>query len=257
VFGPNGIQFMADGRTLLFANTASNPMAGNPLTGRLYTVAVQPNGSAGKLTQVWESLPLDGPDGFAIARSGNVYIALAGANQIVLLSPQFAELARAPSDPAANQAEEVPLDAPASLAFLGQRLLMTNHSAIRGDSSSWAVLDVFAGERGLPLFYPRISRPALRLGARALSPARGACARIRVHVTRHLASKDVPVGGATARAGGARARTDARGAATLTLRRSFIGPVVVSARKPGFTAAKAAVRVRPACADGGGSGDRD
>jgi hypothetical protein len=96
VYGPNGIQFMADGRTLLFANTASNPGAGNPATGRLYTVPVEPDGRAGALTQVWESRPLDAPDGIAIARSGNVYVALAGASQVLLLSPQYEELARAP-----------------------------------------------------------------------------------------------------------------------------------------------------------------
>ncbi len=157
IFGPNGIQFMADGRTLLFANTASNPLAGNPTTGRLYTVPVQADGTAGPLTQVWESHPFDGPDGLAIASSGNVYVALAGANQVVLLSPQFTELARVPSDPLANQAEEIPLDGPASLAFLGERLLVSNHSPIRGDPDSWAILDVFAGEPGLPLHYPQIS----------------------------------------------------------------------------------------------------
>jgi sugar lactone lactonase YvrE len=155
-FGPNGIQFMADGRTLLFANTASNPLAGNPATGRLYTVPVQADGTAGPLTQVWESLPLDGPDGLAIARSGNVYVALAGANQVLLLSPQFTEQARVPTDPLANQAEEIPLDGPGSVAFLGERLLVSNHSPIRADPDSWAVLDVFAGESGLPLHYPQI-----------------------------------------------------------------------------------------------------
>jgi sugar lactone lactonase YvrE len=254
LFGPNGIQFMADGRTLLFANTTSNPMAVNPLTGRLYTVPVRPDGGAGTLTQVWESLPLDAPDGFAIARSGNVYIALAGANQVVLLSPQFAELARTPPNPAANQAEEVPLDAPASIAFLGRRLLVTNHSAIRGDASSWAVLDVFADEAGLPLLYPRIFRPALRLAARAVP---GSCARLRIHVTRHLASKEVGVAGAIVRAAGVRARTNARGKATLVARLRAAGPVVVTARKGGFTAAKRTVRARAACARRGAEADRD
>jgi sugar lactone lactonase YvrE len=160
IYGPNGIQFMADGQTLLFANTASNPLAGNPATGRLYTVPVQADGTAGPLTQVWESLPLDGPDGLAIAGSGNVYVALAGTNQVVLLSPQFTELARVPSDPLANQAEEIPLDGPGSVAFLGERLLVSNHSPIRGDPDSWAILDVFAGESGLPLHYPQIPSAA-------------------------------------------------------------------------------------------------
>src|SRR3954451_14189701 len=102
VFGPNGIQFMADGRTLLFANSASNPNAGDSTTGRLYTVRVGKDGSPGPLTQVWESRPADGPDGIAIARSGNVYVALAVPNQLLVLSPEFEELARVPRDPATN-----------------------------------------------------------------------------------------------------------------------------------------------------------
>src|SRR5215213_3416181 len=236
VYGPNGIQFMADGRTLLFVNTASNPSAGNSTTGRLYTVPVQPDGTAGELTQVWESLPLDAPDGLAIARSGNVYIALAGASQVVLLSPGYEELARTPSDPAANQQEEIPMDSPGSLAFLGQRLLVSNHSAIRGDPDSWAILDVFAGEEGLPLYYPRISKPGLLVDAR-LGQARR---RLHVRVTRHLASKTVPVRRARVRAAGMRARTGRRGRVTISLPvpDGVAPPIVVRARKHGFRRAR-------------------
>jgi sugar lactone lactonase YvrE len=237
LYGPNGVQFMADGRTLLFVNTASNPMAGNSLTGRLYTVQVDPDGSPGELAQVWESLPLDAPDGLAIARSGNVYVALAGTNQVVMLSPQFDELARAPRDPAANESEEVPLDGPGSIVFLGDRLLVSNHSPIRGDPASWAVLDVFAGEPGLPLHYPRISRPKLHIDVRATRSARRPRTRLRVHVGRYLATRKVPVAGARVRARGARARTNARGTATLRVRRRAGRPIVVKARKRGFTAA--------------------
>ncbi len=206
VYGPNGIQFMADGRTLLFVNTASNPTAGNSTTGRLYTVPVQPDGSPGELTQVWESLPADAPDGIAIARSGNVYVALAGASQVLLLSPEFAELARVPPNPAANQSEEIPVDSPGSLAFLGDRVLVSNHSAIRGDPDSWAILDVFADEAGLPLHYPRIFKPRLLIKASLGAAAR----RLHVRVTRHLASNTVPVRRARVRAAGVRARTPAR-----------------------------------------------
>lgn len=241
LYGPNGIQFMADERTLLFVNTASNPNAGDPLTGRLYTVPVEPGGGPGALTQVWESRPLDAPDGLAIARSGNVYVALAGANQVLLLSPQFAELARAPRDPAANASEEIPLDGPGSLAFLGDRLLVSNHSPIRGDPASWAILDVFAGEQGLLLHRPRISTPRLRIEVR---PARWTrrTMRLRVRVTRHLATLEEPVAGATVRARGTRRRTDAAGRATLRVRLRGRWPVAVSARKSGFRGA--AVRVR-------------
>jgi SMP-30/Gluconolactonase/LRE-like region len=261
VFGPNGIQFMADERTLLFANTASNPGAGNPATGRLYTVPVEADGGPGQLTQVWESHPFDGPDGIAIALSGNVYVALAGANQVALLSPDFVEVARTPPNAAANMAEEVPLDGPASLAFLDDRLLVTNHSPIRGDPSSWAVLDVFAGEPGLPLHYPRIYRPGLLLEVRKMGRRHG---RIRLHarVTRHLAAIEVPVEGAKVRAKsirkgvnsqaggqvrvrGARKHTNSQGEATLRLRRGVKGPILVRARKPGFTKAKVVVKRRP------------
>ena len=236
VYGPNGIQFMADGRTLLFVNTASNPSAGNSLTGRLYTVPVQPDGSPGELTQVWESLPLDAPDGLAIARSGNVYVCLAGTSQLLMLSPDFTELARTPPDPAANESEEIPMDGPGSVAFLGERLLVSNHSPIRGDPDSWAILDVFAGEEGLPLYYPRISKPRLLVEA-SFGAARR---RLRVRVTRHLASATVPVRRARVRAGGIRARTGRRGRATISLPvpKGVAPPIIVRARKRGFRPAR-------------------
>ncbi|HEX8084670.1 MAG TPA: SMP-30/gluconolactonase/LRE family protein [Solirubrobacteraceae bacterium] len=237
LYGPNGIQFLADERTLLFVNTASNPSAGNAATGRLYTVPVQPDGSPGELKQVWESRPVDAPDGIAIARSGNVYVALAGSSQVLKLSPEYEELARAPRDPAANDQEEVPLDGPGSLAFLGDRLLVSNHSPIRGDPDSWAILDVFAGEPGLPLHYPRIATP--RLSVRILDHRVFRRAeRARVEVTRHLASREVPVRGATVRAGRARARTGARGRATLRLPR-LRRPTPVTATREGFEEARA------------------
>ncbi len=156
LYGPNGIQFMADGRTLLFANTASGPVSGNPLTGRLYAVSVQADGSPGPLTQVWESGLLDAPDGIAIAASGRVYVALSLGNAVAVLSPQFTEIVRSPPNLIANLFEEIPLDGPGSLAFLGDRILFSNHSPIFGNPASWAVLDLYAGERGLPLHYPRI-----------------------------------------------------------------------------------------------------
>jgi hypothetical protein len=49
----------------------------------------------------------------------------------------------------------VDLDNPASLAFDGRRLLVTNLSLFRRVEANFKVLDVFAGERGLPLPRPR------------------------------------------------------------------------------------------------------
>jgi sugar lactone lactonase YvrE len=159
VYGPNGIQFV-DRNTMLLAVTATFPSpADPPASGALFEIPlVGRQKRAGELELFWRSGPADGPDGFAIGRSGTVYLALAGASQIAIISATGDELARVPPNPIENQQQEIPVDSPGSLAFLGRRVLVTNHSAIRGDPSSWAVLDLFAGERGLPLFRPR-TRP--------------------------------------------------------------------------------------------------
>jgi sugar lactone lactonase YvrE len=152
-FGPNGIQLLSDGRTLVFADTLASQSSGHFPSGILYTLRIGANGDPGPLTELWVSRPADGPDGFAIAGSGRIYVALAGANQIAVISPEGDEVARVPATPEDNLALDVPLDGPASVAFRGRRLLITNQS-LGGNPSSWAVFDVFAGERGLPLFYP-------------------------------------------------------------------------------------------------------
>jgi hypothetical protein len=159
IFGPNGVGFLADGRTLLLALSAQSPASGNPTLGGLFTIPVAPGGRPGEMRQLWESRPLDGPDGFAIARSGTIWLALAAANQVALISPRGAELARLPANPVANAMQEIPFDGPGSLAFLGERVLVSNHSFAAGNPRSWAILDVFAGEPGLPMHRPRL-RPA-------------------------------------------------------------------------------------------------
>ncbi|MEK6276617.1 MAG: hypothetical protein AABM29_01195 [Actinomycetota bacterium] len=157
VFGPNGIQFIDRGRTLLLAATSTFPSpADPPASGALFKVPLKGRKRRpGELQLFWRSRPVDGPDGFAVGRSGTVYLALAGANQIAVISPTGEERARVPSGPIENLSLEVPVDAPGSVAFLGRRILVTNHSANVGNPSSWAVLDLYAGEKGLPLFRPR------------------------------------------------------------------------------------------------------
>jgi hypothetical protein len=62
-----------------------------------------------------------------------------------------------PGNPLENAQMDVPFDGPASMAFLGRRLLMTNQTDAlvgSGNPEHWAVFDIFAGERGLPLFRP-------------------------------------------------------------------------------------------------------
>jgi sugar lactone lactonase YvrE len=157
LFGPNGAQLTPDGGTLMFAlTTQSSPLANPQRPAGLYTVPIQDDGSPGALELFWESS--DAPDGFAIARSGNVYVALSSpfAPGLAVVSPQGEEIARVPENAAANAQLEVPFDAPANVAFLGRRALVTNHAFITRNPQHYAVLDVFAGERGAALFAPSL-----------------------------------------------------------------------------------------------------
>ncbi|HWH32180.1 MAG TPA: SMP-30/gluconolactonase/LRE family protein [Egibacteraceae bacterium] len=172
VFGPNGIQFMADGETLLFAQTGSAPPGASDLgQGVLYTLPVNPDGSPGELAEFWKGRPVDGPDGFAIGASGKVYVGLAGASQFVVLSADGEELARFPETPLHNTQQTPPFDTPASLAFHGERVLMTNQSFFTGTESGWTVADIFVGETGLPLYRPAM--PAIDTVQPTTTPAPG------------------------------------------------------------------------------------
>jgi sugar lactone lactonase YvrE len=243
VYGPNGIQVLPGARTLLFVNTASNPLAGDATTGRLYKLPIRPDGRPGTLAQLWESRPLDGPDGFALGRSGRIYLALAAGAAMAVISPTGEELRRVPATPVENEAQEVPFDGPASAAFLGQRVLVTNQGFPEGDESSWAVLDVFAGERGAPLFRPFLVRRGrasrLRLAVQPKRALLGHRTRFRFRVT--LRGK--PVKGAVVRFTGRRAVTGRRGRASARLRPRRAGLRRAVALRRGLLPGAASVRV--------------
>ena len=121
--GPNGIEFMADGETLMFAMTITGPLdslgglAGDgsavPATSKLFTLSVEPDGSPGRLETFWESRPGNEIDGFAIGESGSVYAALTLVNGIAAISPEGAEITRNPANAVENLLLEVPFDGPA------------------------------------------------------------------------------------------------------------------------------------------------
>jgi sugar lactone lactonase YvrE len=146
----------SDRHTLLVSQQSSGGLGdGNPTTGKLYAVRIRADGSPGPLRRLWESGPVDGPDGFAVARSGNVYVTLAGSNQIAEVGPNGNEIARFPSTPTGENGSPVPFDTPSSAMFLGRRLIVANQSFITGDPANQAILDVAVDERGLPELIPR------------------------------------------------------------------------------------------------------
>jgi sugar lactone lactonase YvrE len=156
-FGPTGIVLEPNHHTLLVMQQASAAGGdGNPSTGKLYSVRIRADHKAGSLQRIWESKPVDGPDGFWIARSGRIYAALAGSNQIAVIGRDGADLGRFPSTPqTGDNGSPVPFDTPSSVMFKGTRLIVANQSFFAGDAANQAVLDVEAGERGMPEFIPR------------------------------------------------------------------------------------------------------
>jgi sugar lactone lactonase YvrE len=151
MFGATGLQLMADGRTLLVGmQSAAGLAAGNPTTGRLLKLPIGADGRPGPITTFWESRPFDGPDGFAIARSGTVYVALLVADQIAAIGPGGAEKDRSPT---------TGFDNPSSAQFLVDRRMVADQSYFAGDTSKQAVLDVWVGEPGLKRPIPRSAGP--------------------------------------------------------------------------------------------------
>jgi sugar lactone lactonase YvrE len=156
-FGTTGLVLEPDHRTLLVMQQSSAGGAdGDPTTGKLYSVRIRAGHKAGQLQRIWESQPVDGPDGFWVARSGRIYAALAGSNQIAVIGRDGSDVERFPATPqTGSNGSAVPFDTPSSVMFKGTRLIVANQSFFSADPTHQAILDVEVGERGEPEFIPR------------------------------------------------------------------------------------------------------
>lgn len=159
-FGTTGIALMADKKTLLVATQSeAGGAAGNPATGRLWKLPIDGD-KAGEMEELWASRPVDGPDGFAIAQSGNIYIALLATNQIAQIGPDGTEQERFPQMPGTGEnGSEVPFDSPSSAHFLGTSLIVAQQSYFMGEPTHQAILDVEVGEPGLRELIPANAGP--------------------------------------------------------------------------------------------------
>ena len=156
-FGTTGIALAADRKTLIVAQSSSGGGLGgltNPTSGKLYTLPVRDDGQPGSLSQLWESGPAESPDGFGVAQSGRIYIAMLSTNQIAVVAPDGKELERFPTDTSGQNSSGVAFDSPSSAKFLGTRLMVPNQSYFAGDPNLQTVLDVETGEPGLREFIP-------------------------------------------------------------------------------------------------------
>jgi sugar lactone lactonase YvrE len=171
-FGTACLLLMPDHHTLLF-DQASNGGLGtpNPTTGKLYEVPIGPGGRPGTLKQLWESGPADAPDGCVLARSGHIYVALAGqSNQIVELDASGNELGRFGQQYTGTNNSSVPFDTPSGLAYLNTDLIVANQSYFAGSTANQALLNVETGEPGMPPYVP--ANAGLRPAGKGKPPAR-------------------------------------------------------------------------------------
>jgi sugar lactone lactonase YvrE len=157
-FGTTGLVLGPDRRTLWISQQSSTSpdVADCPACGFLFRLAVRRDGSPGRMTRFWSSRPSELPDGFGIARSGRIYMALAGpSHQIVVINPDGSEHERFPEVPlGGDNGSPVPFDTPSNATFLGRRVVVANQSFV-GNRDHHALLDVYVGERGEPVFVPR------------------------------------------------------------------------------------------------------
>jgi len=159
LFGANTVRFLTP-NLLLFADSAHGLLDPNNLPtakGRLYTLEITPDGKPGRRDLFWEGAEGETPDGFAIGESGNVYVALAVANTLLVLSPEGQEITRVPATPEDNEQMDPPFDLPGGVAFLGQHLLVTNQKFFGGPASHDVIFKINVHERGQALYRPRIT----------------------------------------------------------------------------------------------------
>jgi sugar lactone lactonase YvrE len=151
--GTNGIAIAPDRKSLVFGVTMSGQHAGT-----LFRLPLEDHPVLEDLTVFHKYVNQEAPDDMAFARSGRLYIALAGSNEISVLSPNGEELKRYSNVQAVGRdGKTVPFDAPAQPAFVGDLpfLLCTNHAYFTRDPNHYALLGMRVEDVGLRLIYPR------------------------------------------------------------------------------------------------------
>nr|WP_255724725.1 SMP-30/gluconolactonase/LRE family protein [Shimazuella soli] len=161
VFGANGIRFADNGKTLVLAVSLYHVTDPNQIfsgRGRIYKLPVNNDGSPGTKKLIWEAQQDgEGPDGFAIGQSGNLYVSLALPGALLVLSPDGQEITRTPATPEENQQQAVPYSLPANVAFTGTNVLITNQDFFAdGPNDKQVLFKVNVGECGKALFRPYV-----------------------------------------------------------------------------------------------------
>jgi sugar lactone lactonase YvrE len=154
IYSLNGMQFDAQGRlnVMFTLSTRSDTF----LQGVVYRFPVLADGRAGPRETVGASCI---GDGLTIGLSGRLYLPCSQPflNRLQVMDPESGRVLDSYPNAAVQRQLEIPFDTPASAAFRGKHLLITNHALITQDARHFAILRLDVGEAGLPLFYPLIA----------------------------------------------------------------------------------------------------
>ncbi len=257
-FGGAGIALTGDRRAVLLSQAGNVP---SDLRGKLVKIPLLPDLEPGRPQTLWQSGIADFPDGIAVARSGNVYVALVGlAAQVAKVAPDGREITRFGTPLLGSNGSPIPFDGPSNARFLGTRILVANQSPIFGNRANQAILAIETGEEGVPELIPAGAGEAPGSAAPApapaavaprlratLSPGRIAAGRrttVRVRVTATIDGARRSVPRARVRLLGRTARTSATGRATLRVRATRAGRFRLSVSRSGYRSATATLRVR-------------
>jgi sugar lactone lactonase YvrE len=152
-FGVNGIRIDKNNKNVYVTETVSADFS-----GIVYRLPLVASPAASDLAVFHVYSPAFGPpapDGIAFGKSGNLYVALAGASMISVLRPDGTEAALyAGPAKVPGTANVVPWANPANIAFHDQEgtLLVTNHaSLVPFDPALFIVFDVYVNDKGQPL----------------------------------------------------------------------------------------------------------
>ncbi|OZD06983.1 hypothetical protein CH275_07185 [Rhodococcus sp. 06-235-1A] len=153
IYGVNGMQFDAAGRLNFVVTMSLVPSVESFGRGVVHRLSVTPDGRPGALETV--AVASQG-DGLAIGSSGRIYLPIANPlyNAVEVVDPDTRSVVASLPTPVESITRSIPYSTPASVAFRGTSLIVSNHGLLAIDPRQWAILELGVGETGLALHYP-------------------------------------------------------------------------------------------------------
>jgi DNA-binding beta-propeller fold protein YncE len=151
-FGTNGIRLAPDGKSL-YVNVTTEAATGDGVVYRLAKVA---HPGPEDLTEFHRWTGGTGsPDDMAFGLTGRLYVSLPFQNEMSILDPCGAEIARFPTSTQAASLS-VPFDMPSGIDFDNATgsIYITNHAEFSGDPAHMVVFKSYVGDFGWPLARP-------------------------------------------------------------------------------------------------------